>query len=213
MVIGILIALQINTWNENRKALETEIKLLKELRLDLIASKQGILDGLSETDELLKQRLELWEYIEKDLAYDSILDTHFKQLRNHASRMLITSTYITLTNRGMELIRNDSLRKMIVTLYNVQEPSTIGDYKRVEENLAIAATESFYLNHIESDIYDNTKAHPNDFEALKDNVKFKNLLSLNIRLKRYGLEQFQRMLSKLEIVIGFIDKELNRIQI
>ena len=35
VVIGILIALQINTWNEERIERKNEVKLLKELRADL----------------------------------------------------------------------------------------------------------------------------------------------------------------------------------
>ena len=36
VVIGILIALQINNWNENRKIRAFEVKMLSEIRLELI---------------------------------------------------------------------------------------------------------------------------------------------------------------------------------
>ena len=36
VVIGILIALQINNWNENRKQTALEIKHLKELKSDIV---------------------------------------------------------------------------------------------------------------------------------------------------------------------------------
>ena len=42
VVIGILIALQINNWNENRKASSEEIKILKALEADFKVSKQRI---------------------------------------------------------------------------------------------------------------------------------------------------------------------------
>ncbi len=42
VVIGILIALQINTWNENRKRKVEEIKLLKEMKEALIKDQKDI---------------------------------------------------------------------------------------------------------------------------------------------------------------------------
>ena len=42
VVFGILIALQINTWNENRKAANEETKILKALQADFKVSKNRI---------------------------------------------------------------------------------------------------------------------------------------------------------------------------
>ena len=53
VVIGILIALQINNWNENRKAKEKEVKLLIELKDDLLETKNDLLTDIEKTQQIL----------------------------------------------------------------------------------------------------------------------------------------------------------------
>lgn len=47
VVVGILIALQINNWNENRKERLTEIKYLKNLRYDLQNDSTDLIEFIS----------------------------------------------------------------------------------------------------------------------------------------------------------------------
>src|SRR5210317_1373022 len=61
VVIGILIALQINNWNENRRLRAVEIKLLKELRNDLMVTLEelamdipNLSDQIKITDHLIQ---------------------------------------------------------------------------------------------------------------------------------------------------------------
>ena len=48
VVVGILIALQINTWNEERKEIKTEHLVLTEIREDLIVVLIGFSDVFQE---------------------------------------------------------------------------------------------------------------------------------------------------------------------
>ncbi|MBT8315498.1 MAG: hypothetical protein KJP26_13645, partial [Maribacter sp.] len=52
VVIGILIALQVNNWNESRKQSRLEIQLLKDLKteLEFIESELGIVAAGNEED-------------------------------------------------------------------------------------------------------------------------------------------------------------------
>ena len=57
VVIGILIALQINNWNENRKENIVEQTLLKQLLKDFESNDTIIRNGLSEYKKNLKFQL------------------------------------------------------------------------------------------------------------------------------------------------------------
>ena len=57
VVMGILIALQINTWNQERISKDKEIKILKELRSDLLTNRvivQTTIDVLEKTKKTPK---------------------------------------------------------------------------------------------------------------------------------------------------------------
>ena len=45
VMIGILLALQVNNWNEGLKSRNLELKLLSELKAGLLADKNGIIES------------------------------------------------------------------------------------------------------------------------------------------------------------------------
>ena len=117
VVIGILIALQINNWNEGRKERIIERKTLHELRVNLNFNVRSI-DGFAEEQKGLVEDLEkMIRYLDAGLPYhDSLM-----QLRTGLFWLeqlaLSKSTYETLKNRGIEIISDDSLRLQIVDLH------------------------------------------------------------------------------------------------
>ncbi|MCB9320933.1 MAG: hypothetical protein H6570_16740 [Lewinellaceae bacterium] len=117
VVIGILIALQINNWNEGRKEKQVELKTLRELRVNLNFNVKSI-DGFAQEQKGLVEDLEkMIRYLDEGLPYhDSLM-----QLRTGLFWLeqlaLSKSTYETLKNRGIEIISDDSLRLQIVDLH------------------------------------------------------------------------------------------------
>jgi len=59
VVIGILIALQINNWNENRKIQKLETEIYKELKSDLLQTKNDIQKTITKHKKTLKSNQQL----------------------------------------------------------------------------------------------------------------------------------------------------------
>jgi len=117
VVIGILIALQINNWNQNRKENNIENKILVE-----------ILNGLNE--DLIDIRANMRShrvglkacryyhdmFTNKQVQTDSI-QYYYKYLTMGYISIQNKSGYESLKSRGLELIKDDSLRNDIIKLY------------------------------------------------------------------------------------------------
>ena len=54
VVIGILIALQINNWNEQRKERKLEVQIYTELKSDLLQTRNDINEAISKHKEIFK---------------------------------------------------------------------------------------------------------------------------------------------------------------
>lgn len=103
VVIGILIALQVNNWNENRKANKARIEfthtLLAELKKDSLQLNEELID----IDQRLKKVL---GYFDRLSQPSSNLDTLFKILRLEADPSFVrpsslnSNTYLTLSSTG-----------------------------------------------------------------------------------------------------------------
>jgi hypothetical protein len=77
VVIGILIALSINNWNEERKLHKEELSILLEVKSNLeVTLNNFIEDSLFNQNTILQFR-KIEDYIDNDLPYNSELDTAF----------------------------------------------------------------------------------------------------------------------------------------
>ncbi|WP_440880777.1 DUF6090 family protein [Tenacibaculum sp. C7A-26P2] len=115
--IAVIAAFSLNNWNENRKSDNSENKILIE-----------IFNGLEKDLEDIKQNklghkygISACNYFRKALYDKSLSQDSLKIYYNAITRDFIsiqnTAAYETLKSRGLELIKNDSLRFKIITLY------------------------------------------------------------------------------------------------
>jgi len=125
VVIGILIALQVNNWNEDRKKANYELTMLREI--DLALTKDSTLIA-----NLFEPRMDL-----KEGAIDSLIDmqarnlipedAHFMSLYGRMSIQFNyrynQGPYETLKSNGLDIISNDQLRSDITQMYEVTLPA------------------------------------------------------------------------------------------
>ncbi|MDU8887222.1 DUF6090 family protein [Yeosuana sp. MJ-SS3] len=120
VVIGILIALQINNWNENKKAKEKEVKLLIELKGDLLETKNDLLTDIEKTQHILSTTNMLYKAIIADQVFEKKpfkLSTSY--ILETASLFPKLSAYEAIQSEGITIISNDSLRKKVTDFYQL----------------------------------------------------------------------------------------------
>ena len=124
VVIGILIALQINNWNEERKNAEKENKYLSNINREIISDSLALerswfknRQKKIECLELAKQYV-LGDYSPKDTLL-FINNVGFGGINSRASFTGSSRTYKELISTGnLSLISNDSIRELIVNYYS-----------------------------------------------------------------------------------------------
>ena len=207
VVIGILIALSINNWNENRKLQNEELSLLLEVKSNLEVTLNNFKnDTLINTQNIIQLR-KIERYIDEDLPYNTELDNAFGMFGQWQSPYPITTAYTTLKTKGLDIIANKSLRNKIVNMYEFEFVILHNDYDKGEWGIIDNA--NLFLNkHIRSK---NSKqsARPNDFETLKNQVEFSNILGKIISQRETGLRMYKTTIISIGDLIEHIDKELN----
>ncbi|WP_191859744.1 DUF6090 family protein [Hanstruepera ponticola] len=116
VVIGILIALQINNWNENRQAISKSLNYLEEFRKDLISDTISLNKALTRLDE--EMSAELWAL--RRTSY-KIADADSIMLaigRTYYDREINNRTFSNVQNSGnSKLIGYDSLFTVLSQYY------------------------------------------------------------------------------------------------
>ena len=209
VVIGILIALSINDWNDNRKRQNEEISLLLDVKKNL----ESMLSDFESDTIYNAHSIVLYEkieyYISNDLPYSIELDSIFGTLTFWRSPYITATAYNSLQSKGLDLIKNEALKNDIIEVYEVKIKKLTLDYDDSENDLQRRIVEPFLVKHVKKLHNQSLRlARPNDFESLKENNEFSNIMSYIIRQRKRGVEIYAEVMNDIESLIEKIDHEV-----
>jgi len=213
VVIGILIALSINNWNENLKSKKEEISVLKELLSD---SKTNLLS--LEEDIFLNQRAINSNMLISDLLinkrpYNDSLDIHFGNIQYNTQFTLNTGGYENLKSRGFEIISNDSLRKSIIKFYD-RWVDFIDDLEDMNNKVSLEQfnpSYKFYFKNFKRDLeglYVSFK--PQDYQKLIQNNEFLKLIREQKYNNEYTIQALDMGITQIKELIAQLETELEK---
>ncbi|WP_029038183.1 DUF6090 family protein [Salinimicrobium xinjiangense] len=118
VVIGILIALQINNWNEFRKERKKEEMYLKSLKSDLRESQAELKRVIEKTERVTSASIQLLSFSTDTVPMPppAVFDSLVAQTFGYTIAMTNEGTINDISGSGdLKVIRNDSLRRMIAS--------------------------------------------------------------------------------------------------
>ncbi|OMP32347.1 DUF6090 family protein [Mangrovimonas sp. DI 80] len=117
VVIGILIALQVNNVNERHKERQTERLILQEIRDNLNYDLEDMESNIGHLENKITSCRLLLKALQHKTPYQDSLGYFFYYLKVNPHVSHKTSGYNLLTSKGVDIIQNDALRKGITNLY------------------------------------------------------------------------------------------------
>ena len=132
VVIGILIALQINNWNENQKRKTLEIKHLKELKSDIIETLKDVKTDVRLHNKDIQSNLYVQDFFFKNIDYHDSLAYHFYRCLEDYQLYPKTSALESIKSTGLDIISNDSLRLGLTDFFQIQIKD-VSDHGRVSQ--------------------------------------------------------------------------------
>ncbi|OIQ40982.1 MAG: hypothetical protein BM563_02180 [Bacteroidetes bacterium MedPE-SWsnd-G1] len=125
VVIGILIALQINNWNQNRLVTNQEHKLLLELKTDLKITQEELSLDIFYGDSVYNLAENLLTYLDTitQTNYDKdVYSSKFMIAMGNVKLYPRTIAFENLKSLGIEIVKNDSIRNLILDIYDRRLP-------------------------------------------------------------------------------------------
>jgi len=221
VVIGILIALSINNWNENRLEKLEESRLLENIKIDFEQTIRELQGMNSNRQIILSSNYALIDIKIKDdfsnkEKIDSLIgNTFIAPTFNGKSGSLM----VLLNSGKINLLKNEALKKILFSW-----PSEVEDMTEGEIDSKLLTNQSYiplirkYANV--SEIIRTSTMLPikpkdrglgliSDYKALLNNKEFENLL---YQLELYSLDNIQETKSLIKIsesIVDIIKSELN----
>ncbi len=184
VVIGILIALQLNNWNANRNLKNEELKIIKSLHQEFSQNLEKF-NAIYENHLIRRKSIELVMApdIEK-IPLDS-LQRLMKNIGNNYTFDPYQGIYNAIINSGkIELISNDSLKQRISKFQDL-----LSDYKEEETN-----TMNFVQTNLYPFIIDHRKLNFNTFHGILESTKEHNSTLKQDLLDMIATDRYENLL-------------------
>jgi hypothetical protein len=227
VVIGILIALQINNWNEARKMLKKEIGIYKEIHSELLDTQRDVEDDKSDLERNYRATVLIRNMVIRNQIEEDTFLRYLPYVVDLEQPNPKTSAFESLKSLGLDIITNDTLRQAITTLYQIRIPVLSNSDVAVEFDKTRSKLIRLLEPHI---VLDRTKilgqintdesASYGAFRFLKvtnfEQVLNDESLVLTIhqalsRLRRI-IRQYQRAVLAIQRVNNMIEQEIERLE-
>ncbi len=208
VVIGILIALQINNLNEQHKINVQELTILKELKLSLESNK-NILNSriINSQDKILRGKL-LEEHLKEKRPYNDSLRNYFSIPTYALTVGLSYASFENTKNQGLQIIKNNALRLELIKLFDekFKDVTVLG----VQSSSLLTSTIApFIQKHFE---YTTSGLVPNDYIELLKVKEYVNILSRSIYLNSLASDLSSDVLVQTDLLIEALDEEIRQLE-
>ena len=214
VVIGILIALSINNWNESKKSSRIELEFLKNLNRDLDIDLVNFENKISIDSSIMSSNKKIMLAIQNH--DEEALNKSFSGNRNGLSAINRAgifypqkSAYESLKSQGIQLISNDSLRQKIINLYDYRY-QTISDFLKFQWDM-LSQTNPYLFENLETNIDGETK-RPNDINQLFKDKQFYNFVSHMYSENLIALDFYRPCLEDLKSVSATLKQEIRTLE-
>ena len=183
VVIGILIALQISNWNQNRIDLKIEQQLLSELLENLEVNEQRLKKSIEEEYRTGQSIQYVVQVLENKSVYNDSMNFHFGRADFTSDIVIASTAFEAIKSRGFQIITSDALRKSIIDLFDSEYTVLVAQTVRLENQFWPTASLPLFHKHfrivemkartLEKTLYD---AKPINYNALLQDEIYINMI-------------------------------------
>ena len=207
VMIGILLALQVNNWNEHQKDKVTEQKLLNALQEDLLVNIDRLNKDIKLEQRTINQANKIIKHLDERKPYMPSLDLIFAEALFSPDITISTSSYESIKFKGIDIIKSDSIQRNIINLYDVVYSNLIAETVRLENQLWPSSVLPMIHKHFR---VDNEGSKPTNYDALLDDTTFKNMVMHRTGFRKQALKLKTEALYDTKTLVSMIEEKINR---
>ena len=211
VVIGILIALQINNWNEERKLKSVEIKILKDLKNDIQENIGNLNEGIKQMEISNADISKVLLMYEQKTPYNDSLLPAFSVFMGQWDPDFTYAGFENLKNLGVNIISNKTLRKEIIKLNEVEmDILDNSDMSRIDQMnlvMVLPMMKKYFFRDLNYED-ESLPLIPSNYQTMINDPEFYNVCTeIAFRQKR-SIIRFSNFNKTANNLISEIDSEI-----
>jgi hypothetical protein len=208
VMIGILLAIQVNSYYNNLKDRELEKSSLLELKEGIKEDSVLIAFNIDKFKNIQTNAQYLKDRIRQKKPYEKKVDTAFAVLGNFGINESNYVPFDKVKSLKNGIIKNDNLFNMLAIYYNASEFLARVD---TEFQIAVFLREKIYLKYFSGYLY-GQYAEVSNYERLLNSDEIKVTIDYCLNDSGYYYYQSQRRLNLAKTLLQMIDEELQRFE-
>ncbi len=117
VVIGILLALQINIWNQERKRKQLEHVLLEQLKSEVLTVYGDMYTDYNVLSQGRNSHFNIMDYLDGKIDYNDSLAFDFHFITQDEYIYPKEAVYSRIKEEGLDIIENDTIRNLVQSLF------------------------------------------------------------------------------------------------
>ncbi|MFD1314912.1 DUF6090 family protein [Namhaeicola litoreus] len=211
VMIGILLALQVNNWNEQRKIRQKEVQMLIALKEDMQANIDNLQEGIRTINEVNQNNLKIISFFEDKTPHDASMNEYFTNFWGFWDPDFSYASYENLKSQGLDLISNSDLRKAIVNLFDVEmDMLDIAEMERMNilfENMSVPMYRKYLYRDYTKEPWPYV---PFDYTNMMKDMEFYTVCTEIAFRQARSIERFKAFNILSANIIAQIDSEIIR---
>ena len=209
VMIGILLALQVNNWNEKRILKKNEVEILKQLNVDLKSNFIELNEIYTALNARISAGMKVMHHLNSSNEVTDSLKIWVVQTGGNSIFNNANTTYNNIETSGKNIISNDSLRLRITLMYELEFANVHERERRLYERTQDYREQLFkFFKASPSEDGNFVVNTPKDFIALKNNDDYKNRLVEILNHRTMRARWLKQTLENLEQLIKDVDAEI-----
>jgi len=229
VVIGILIALSINNWNEQRKENQKEQALLKRLEKEFMSNRDQLLDKIEFRNGVIKNCEQLLKYYDQpeNRTRDSIL---------YLMGTILPSTFDPIQNDlvssgNIEILKNEELKQLLVNwstdVIQLQEVEQMF-LRYYEQSLSVYANQigiqrdiahTFWNSvpeillesrQVKNPIPGKTKLKKKTINELLNDSKLEGIVAWSLNLNMFNNQESETLMKRINFILKVLNTETKK---
>jgi hypothetical protein len=204
IVVGILIALYISDWNDQRLQRIEENAMLNEIRSALETDLDALVSKHASITADVRKMQQLRALLENSSPYDPSMDELFGAVYGLQTINLNTSAYETLKSLGLQSISNAQLRQQIAFVFDHYYERIDGEHE-IEQGINFGLMRPYYLQHF-SGLQILQSATPVDYGFVASDPYYRNILDYRVEILEFNqLESYAEAAETIREVLILLD--------
>lgn len=211
VVIGILIAVQINKWKQDRDDRKLERSTLLEIRSDLVRDTLRIAGDLKSLQQSVLTIKSLIDHVEGRKPLDDELREKFILSYTAHTPLFAefeSASFDLLQDRGLDIISNSELRRRIVEHFTGLYSEAEGWLLNLKNVWSLEGNRLYSNFRISVEEHNNVLMTPNDYAAF---IKDKTLMNPFYHFEALlinSIELLNSLMEETRVLLSFINDEL-----